>query len=574
MKKHWRTLSVYGICLIGLCLEWFLFKQGAGIGYPNPIATLMKCIGDCAIILLPFFLLKPRWRWSVVLPLWVYGIWSVANLIYFRFWHDLIPPAAITMGGNVNGNLAGYAFSLLCGSDALFVIIPVVASIIVRILHASVETKLPTYGKIGGLICSLIVFILGQTSYYISHKSWLKEYGVTGLSESLKDHFIGDRVSSIARYEIDGLAMYLIHFPIDAAAQLLSATSLSDEERSEVDAFLARYDVPTSNTPIDVDSMNIAYIIVESLNSEVLNNTVNGLRITPTLDSLASLSGTVLFDNVVSQVKLANSSDGHLLLMSGLLPPNKIAYCFKFGGSNNFHTLSEALPNHFKHTYLGDDAKFWNKAAIVKNLGLGEITRISDMNHNNEVAGVDETLLKYTASVMDTLQTPFFITLMTMSMHMPFHEASWEMPKEIATSNIDEQRKDYYTVTYYFDKYLGEFVKSLPSNTIIIIASDHSVELKDGPMYPPSVFMAVNVGRTEHVSRVVGQVNLFPATLELLGLDLPNYGGLAPSGLNPCVDGSIDANGNIYGTPSSAAIDTLITAFRLSDLIIRSNAFK
>lgn len=566
----WRFFTIYAVALLAFCMEWQMFKADVGISYPNFIATAVKCVGDCCLILLPYFLVRPRWRWSIVLPLWAYSIWCLSNLAYFRFWHDLIPPAAITMGSNVNLDLIGYALSLLNPADALYLIIPLCATAFVIVVNPAHDPSLTRKIKLSATGISLFVFLLGQASYFISHRSWLREeFNVTSTSEALKNHFLGDRVSPIARYTIDGAVMHFVHFPIEAIGQILSATDLSADEETEIIEMLSDYVFPSDSAAFDVDTMNVVYVIVESLNADVLNRTVNGLRIAPTLDSLAAKVGTVVMNNVVSQVKLSNSSDGHLLLLTGLLPPEKIAFCFRFGQSNKFHSLADAMPRHFKHVYLADNGQFWNEKNVLQNFGLGDVSANDDSS-----MAKDEYLFNSVAEAIDTISHPFFITLVTMSMHMPFRETTWPVPAPISSDKgLSDAEKNYLAMTHYFDRCLGRFVSKLPENTILIVASDHSVSLTGCEIYPPALFMAVNVGRTEQISRTVGQVNLFPATLELLNLRISGYGGVAPSALNPCVNGSMDANRNIYGNPSPVAIDSLERAFRLSDLIIRSNAF-
>lgn len=566
-------MAAYAAALLALCAQWWLFKADVGIGYPNAVATAVKCCGDCCLVLLPYFLLPRRWRWSVVLPVWGYGIWCVANVAYFRFWHDLIPPAAVTMGSNINSDLAGYALALVVPADWWFVVIPAIVTAGVIIIKPSGEPGLAGAARLASASVSLLVFLLGQASYFVSHRSWLRDdFGVTSLSGALRDHFLGDRVSSMARYSIDGMVMHFVHFPVDAAAQLSGTVTLDDGEKEEIVRFVSGYALPRGGEGRpDIDSMNVVYVIVESLNAGVMDRTVNGLRIAATMDSLAALDGTVLMDNVVSQVKHSNSSDGHLLLLTGLLPPRDMAFCFRFGAVNRFHSLAEAMPGHFKHVYLADNGQFWNEKNVLGNFGLGPVTTNCDTPAGE---ARDERMFRTVAEAIDSMPKPFFLTLVTMSMHIPFKEDGWEQPTQISTAEgLTDNEKNYLTVTHYFDKCLGEFVKCLPDNTILIVASDHSVSLTGDDEYPPAMFMAVNVGLTERVSRTVGQVNLFPATLELLNLHIDGYGGMAPSALIPCVDGTMDSGGRIYGAPSAAALDTLRTAYRLSDLIIRSDAF-
>ncbi len=183
-------------------------------------------------------------------------------------------------------------------------------------------------------------------------------------------------------------------------------------------------------------------------------------------------------------------------------------------------------------------------------------------------------MFRQAADMIKNIRQPFFMTLMTISMHIPFNEGAWSMPEEFAgAEGINQREKNYATVCHYTDRYIGDFLKSLPENTIVFIAADHSQSVASGnDTTPAAAFMAINTGHTQRISRTVGQVNLFPATLDILGRNA-SYGGLAPSAFNPTVNGTRDSYGNIYGNPSKETIDTLDMAYRISDIIIRGDYF-
>ncbi|MDE6464739.1 MAG: sulfatase-like hydrolase/transferase [Muribaculaceae bacterium] len=318
-------------------------------------------------------------------------------------------------------------------------------------------------------------------------------------------------------------------------------------------------------------------MIVESLNAEVLGKEVNGLRIAPTLDSLASLPGTVTFDNVICQIDKSGSSDGHLLLLTGLMPPEQVSYCFKFGSTNRFHSLQDAFPRHTKKTMLATTGTFWNEAKVLANFGTGPVSTIKDLDGDVEEIGRDGVLIQNAIEEMRNLPRPFFLTLMTISMHIPFEEEAWPLLPQLAESDsLNRFERNYYNVTHYFDRYLKQLVDNLPPNTVLFIASDHSQDISRGTdeSTRPAVFMAAGCGRSGRISRPVGQVNLYPATLELLGASFDGYGGVAMSALNPAVRGTLDTKGARRGFMTEAEIDTLKEAKRISDLIIRSNYFK
>lgn len=585
--KH-DSILFFAVMYVAVLIEWVILKGQLGIAYSNGFGTALKALGDVALILSPYWLLSAKWRWTSTVFIWIYSLWSIANLAYFRFWDDLIPVAAITMGGNVDGNLMEYGFSLLRWVDVWYVVIPALVTFAFCSLKPWKGGRLDWRIKLICVAASLAVGCIGQFSYFKTAYAWNNATSYRSISEGLKDHFFGGYTGQKRLYSYNGLAYYGVRYVVDMIDLLSSSIDLSPDQRSEIAAFLKNYERVATN----VDSlqlgewrdmnlpMNVVYIIVESLNSDMLNMEINGLNIMPALDSLSRLEGTVIFDNVVSQIKASSSSDGHLLLMTGLLPPDKVAYSITYGSTNKFPSLADALPDHHKYLLLADDGVCWNEGNTLRNFGLGEPLTTKDRDeYDINVLGRDGAMFRQAAYMVKALPQPFFMTLMTISMHIPFKEAGWKMPKQIAEAkHLDEMAKNYANVCHHTDRYIGDFLRSLPENTLVFIASDHSQGMTSQYGTEPSaLFMAINTPRTERISRTVGQVNLFPATLDILG-DVfgqkAGYGGLAPSAFNPSVVGSRDAYGNISGKAAKETLDSLDIAFRISDLIIRGDYFK
>lgn len=561
------------VALIAFVSEWVLFNSELSISHSNIFATGLKAVGDCIFFVVFFWLLTPKWRWAIIVPVWIYGIWCVANLVYYRFWGDILSPAAISATGNANSDLLKYAIALLQWPDLSFLVIPAAASIVIVLIPSGGSFSLKE--KMVGFIMTLVLVVLGHLSYLVTQVRYYRHDFDEGTEKAISEYYLAEEPSRLNFYH-RGLLFYFFRALYDTYNVLWPNIELTAEEQQEISEYLRAYS-QRQVAQGKVDSLNVVYIIVESLNADVLNKHINGLTVAPTLDSLSALDGTVTFDNVVSQVGNSCSSDGHLILLTGLLPPRKYSYCFTYGEKNYFHTLGDVFPHHHKQVLLADNADIWNKYDIITNFRMGEIVKIKDMTGDPSTLGRDGVLFTDAINRTKTMPEPFFVTMMTMSTHLPFIEDGWGMLPQIASDQtLSTYEKNYYNAIHYFDFYLGNFVKELPRNTMIFIVSDHSqnVNKKSVNHDQAALFMAVNTNRTERISRTVGQVNLFPATLELLGVHIPGYGGLAPSALNPCVTGTIGFHDEIHGTLTPSSADSLRTAYRLSDLILRSNALK
>lgn len=583
---RWKAFVWFATVFLCLITYWWMMKRELDVEYSNSIGTIIKAVGDVSLILAPYWLLSSKWRWTAIILVWMAPICSVCNLAYFRFWNDLIPPAAVTMGENMDSNLIRYGLALLTWRDSLWLLPASFASIVLWSIKLQESSSLRLVMKLSLFGICLIIGIAGQAAYLKTTFAWRNSISPRSFSEGLSDHFKGGYTGQRQLYVYNGPFYYGIRFAVDAVGVMTSSVTLTDEQRSEIGKFLNIYGrnsviIPESISVIEkkeactVDSINVVFIIVESLNADMVGRKIGTWEVMPVLDSLARAEGTVVIDNVVSQIKASSSSDGHLLLLTGLLPPEKIAYSITYGSKNTFPSLSDALPNHNKYLLLADEGVCWNEGNTLRNFGLGEPLAIKDRpEFPIEQYGRDGAMFLQAMEMVKNATLPFFMTLMTISMHIPFTESAWPLPEELQKADgFSKMEKDYANMCHRTDRYIGEFVNVLPENTLIIIASDHHQAIASEDGSARSFYIAINSGRTEHISRTVGQVNLFPATLEIMGSEI-HYRGMAPSAFNPCVDGTIDSYGNVYGNPTPEALDTLQEAYRISDLIIRGDYFK
>lgn len=589
VEGYGNAVVWYVVAFACLMSFWWMMKWSLAIDYPRLLGSFVKSAGDVALVLLPYWLLRPRWRWTPLILLWILPFVCVANLAYFRFWGDLIPPASVTMGGNVDGNLMEYGFALLRWTDLLFIIPPCFAWLVYRKVKPWLSPSIRPRWKCIAVIISVLAGVAGQAAYLKTSYSLRSIISPLSIQDGIRKHFAGEYNVQKKLYEYNGPLYYSVRFIIDAILSLNSTITLTDAERQQIAGFIDHYRVNTPSVPIDsissgdiirsgiaLDSLNVVYIIVESLNSDMVGRKIDNVPVMPVLDSLSRQEGTVVFDNVVSQIKASSSSDGHLLLMTGLLPPDKVSYSITYGSVNTFPSLGKMLGNHHKYLLLADDGVCWNEGNTLRNFGLGDPLVIKD----REAWPVDKyardgAMFLQAKDMLRDVRQPFFMTLMTISMHIPFREDAWPLPEWLRKKDgLTQQEKDYANMCMMTDRAIGDFLAALPSNTVVFIASDHHQDIASQSAGDTrAFFMALNTGITERVSRTVGQVNLFPAALDILGL-AGDYRGMAPSAFDGRVDGAVDSYGNNYGRLSQEMIDTLALAYRLSDLIIRGDYFR
>ena len=165
-------------------------------------------------------------------------------------------------------------------------------------------------------------------------------------------------------------------------------------------------------------------------------------------------------------------------------------------------------------------------------------------------------------------------------MHSPFLDPYATTDKSLENLNdISMQLAHYYRMTNYFDTQLGYFINGLKDNglydkSVIVIVSDHNVDISgNGDDYKNIVFMAVNSGKNERINRTVGQIDVFPTVLDIMGADDETWRGLGISMFDNDNTSAFDAYGNRHGNSSDSIEKHQREAWDISDLIIRSNYF-
>lgn len=183
----------------------------------------------------------------------------------------------------------------------------------------------------------------------------------------------------------------------------------------------------------------------------------------------------------------------------------------------------------------------------------------------------------------------------TYSGHTPFVIPD-ELKKVHFSNAIPERLRHYMEVANYTDRAIGDFVRLLKAsgqydNTTIIITGDHEGIGVDRATFIKNPAVAAWLSPEQYVPLVVlnspvskrydatmGQIDLYPTLLDLLGLDDYGWRGLGQSILDPDkLPFTINAQGKFVGDTSGidrTTLDHQRRMYTISDLIISSNYFK
>ena len=115
---------------------------------------------------------------------------------------------------------------------------------------------------------------------------------------------------------------------------------------------------------------------------------------------------------------------------------------------------------------------------------------------------------------------------------------------------------------------------------MLVIVSDHSEIVDDAPDGRPSiapdgdccVFLAINSGQNGMIAGPVGQIDVFPTIIELMGLGNQRWNGLGNSILHG--DVTSVATSPLETKGNGSLLKRQQEAWRISDMIITSRWFE
>lgn len=545
------------------------------------VVNILRMIADIATVLLPFWLLPRRMRGSMLIAVWGLSIFFFVNAVYFRFFLDFMPPGMVFQAANANDVLINSVLALLRPSDAVYLAVPVLLSVLwsvksIRRAVASQSTSRRTRLAFAGAI--LLLFGLIQYKNTISYAMDRKQFHKK--ERSLSENFllrINDRTNTEKyKFENKGLPLY-------AATEVIylltdkESISIDSRQRASLTEFVRR----TPHLKDSCEGKNLIFIIVESLNADVIGQTINGKSVTPVIDSLIAAENTYSCLNVVPQIRSGISSDGQLMYNLGILPLIKgvTTRCSIYG--KKLPSLPGMLSDRGYRTLaaFADNGQTWNQFKAYMAYGYDRVRTIDHIVRFIPATGpgTDECLMKYAAAQLDSLPEPFFMELVTIDMHYPFWAGVGSGFAGDAVA--DEYTRRYINAVNMLDRHTGMLMdelekRGLSDNTTIVIASDHCINMGSGA-YPlkPIVFIATNCGHTSRITHPVGQIDVFPTVLDMMGLE-SEWRGVGHSMLGGAY-GAVDPHGDIYGdTLSAQRVAELKRAYAVSDSILRSDWFR
>jgi len=500
----------------------------------STVSLWLTTILQVGILMIPLVFFR-MWKTQVAI-FFAIDLLLLSNLWYFRTYFSAIPLRSYLLIGNL-GDFTDSVYASMRWIDILFPLLSIAALVMLARRHS---TLVNLYRRAKIIYSSVVAgaFIIMTVMCYANG----------GFIQTIKDMrrsaYLYDSV--VPCYSIPGVLLY------DA---LTTNPEFTTKDGEEIEAYLASLPKPYK---LNVEGRdNIVFILVESLESWVIDAEVEGQVIMPRLSGMLRDSTTFYAPNVLTQVRAGRSIDGQLIYVTGLLPMLQGVHATEYP-NNTYPSLPKALTaKNGAHTYLvtGDKIQTWNQKDFAHEVGIdkyfsrpdftmaeatGKRKRIGDR------ALVRQTIDKINDGLLWPVGEKAYLQVVTYSTHDPF-----EIPDELKTvsfsSAVPEVMANYMAAARYTDSAIGELVDYLRSRpdydrTLIVIVGDHEglashrSEIRESAIGARTVsaekftpFIVLNSTIPGRYDGVMGQVDVYPSLMTLVGMTDYEWQGLGQS---------------------------------------------
>ena len=555
---HSLTFGVFPSCELEMALTIYKFYM----------AKLL-----CPILISSVLLFTSK-KHRITLCMVLVDIFCIANIIYFKCYDLFLTPNDLFLVGNMDGAWT----SLEAYLDARLLVFPLltIVWILISVFVVICNMQIISHIAVGGVIC--VLFILSYANNILVY-DYTDACGVTKLPNRSND--VPFTFKKYCRLPFMGIAMHRLdnrtYVYEQSILSYLPAVIIGYLKDAQSDVELSAQDVTTLNKLINQKSLDhispthsVIIILVESLESWVINQCIDNIELTPFLNKLSSNENVLYCNKIKSQTLAGNSGDGQMIINSGLLPIKNGVACMQFY-SNVYPNIASIYPT--SHT-INPWPHIWNQTVMSKRYGFKEL---HEPEPDQEWQDVD--VLGKCASIISNTDSKFCVLAITVSMHSPFNRVN--NPLNLSKSTPELLRK-YMECVNYTDKCIESFVytqlsDSIRENTTIVITSDHTIfkpamlhdfmdyatqrnlSIAYGENYCPLIISSPQIKGNIQIDELCYQMDVFPAILHLIDCEDYYWKGFGVNLLD-----SVARNNRPI---------TEQEAFVLSDKVIRANYF-
>ncbi|WP_026691666.1 LTA synthase family protein [Alteribacter aurantiacus] len=538
MKTFFHDHRLYILSLLTLWLKTFIVSAFVfQVAINNVIQAIVFVLNPLSFMLVAFsigLLFKPNvQKWYFIILSLILSIALYSNSVYFREFTDIITLPMLVMSGNA-GDLSTSVFQLIEWYDVFFF-----ADVIVFVLLL--------WKKKGFLTATQLSFKKNRKIFAIAGAVILVVVGLSQLErpenpETMTHSF--DREGLIKRY---GLYNFYVYDAFLHTRTAVMAIVSEEDDWDDIFDHLEEYKTaPNLYYYGKAKGKNVVVISLESLESFVIGETIDGEEITPFLNEL--IEDSYYFPNFYDQTGQGKTSDAEFMINTGLYPVGRGAV-FHTHTDNEYMGLPDTLQDrgYYTASFHGNDETFYNRDIMYENLGYDYYYSKSyfDVTEENSVGwGLkDIDFFEQSMEYVKELPQPFYATFLTLTNHFPYELDEEDHFIDPYTSSSDILNR-YIPTVRYMDESIRLFMEDMKEaglyeDTIFVMYGDHygiaeshneaMGEFLDKEITPFENTQLARVPLIIHIpgeegeenETVSGKVDVMPTILNLLGI--PEY---------------------------------------------------
>ncbi len=471
-NKEWPKHSVLAIAVIATWLTTYVvYKTAFSITIDNALQEFILFLNPLSLLLFAyggalFFKSKKAQNRYILVIAVLTSVILYGNVAFYRFFTDFITLPVLFQTDNF-GDIGNSAAASIFWTDIVYF-----ADIIIILLAMRFVNEKQTAAK-SAATHRKAYFVLSAAVLFFN----------LGLAEAERPQLLTR--SFDREMLVKNLGMYNYHlYDVYIQSKSQAQRALADgSELTEVTNYVRSNQAEPSEEMFGAaEGRNLIVVTLESLQTFVLNNEMNGETITPFMNELTQDEDTIYFPNFYHQTGLGKTSDSEFLLETGMYPLSGGAVFFTHSG-NTFNSMAEKMGNEGYATNVqhANTKSFWNRDMMYESLEIDKFYDIQSFTVGEGEAvnwGMkDIPFFEQSVGHMSEMQQPFYTRLLSLTNHHPF-----TLDEE--DKMIDEYDSNSGTLNRYFQtvRYLDEAVKTLfedlkeqglYENSIIVMYGDH-----------------------------------------------------------------------------------------------------
>lgn len=453
------------------------------LGLSNPLLHFFAIVNPFATVVLllslALYINKPKISYILMGILYLAdAIFVYSNVLYYRSFSDFISFNSITGVGKVAKGLFTTTLGVIQFRDVFYLTGPIL--VIILFLTKFIKVDVRPFRKINAVAATCLGLMLFSAD-------------LAG-AESNRPQLLGRTFDHGYIVKYIGINSFLPYDSIKAAQNDQVRSSATETEVDEVlDYTHKNYAAPNPKYFGKANGKNIIIIHLESFEQQLIGMKINGVEVTPFLNSIYNDKNTASFDNFYNEVGTGRTGDAETMLESGLFGLGSgTAFFSKLGGDNTFQAAPAILAQQKGYTsavFHGNTGSFWNRDNVYKNMGYNYFfdesyydTENADSKSLNTYGIKDKLLFSEGIKYLEQMQQPFYTKFLTVTNHVRY-QFSDEDNGDFQSTDLQgdyktRQINDYFKTAHYLDKSVEEFFNylkatGLDKTSMVVLYGDH-----------------------------------------------------------------------------------------------------